>query len=62
MSWRRKEPGHQQPWYWPSYTELTRSPHVKGYKYGTKHSKDDLLNYIAKGFFLAYVHLMQYNT
>ena len=18
MSWRRKEPGHQQPWYWPS--------------------------------------------
>ena len=30
MSWRRKEPGHQQPWYWPSLTELTRSPHVKG--------------------------------
>ena len=30
MSWRRKEPGHQQPWYWPSWTELTRSPHVKG--------------------------------
>ena len=18
MSWQRKEPGHQQPWYWPS--------------------------------------------
>ena len=29
MSWRRKEPGHQQPWYWPSQTEITRSPHVK---------------------------------
>ena len=23
MFWRRKEPGHQQPWYWPSYTEIT---------------------------------------
>ena len=31
MSWRRKEPGHQQPWYWPSLTEITRSPHVKGF-------------------------------
>ena len=31
MSWRRKEPGHQQPWYWPSQTEITRSPHVKGF-------------------------------
>ena len=30
MSWRRKEPGHQQPWYWPSWTKITRSPHVKG--------------------------------
>ena len=30
MSWRRKEPGHQQPRYWPSWTEITRSPHVKG--------------------------------
>ena len=30
MSWRVKEPGHQQPWYWPSSTEITRSPHVKG--------------------------------
>ena len=30
MSWRRKEPGHQQPWYWPSYNEVTRCPHVKG--------------------------------
>ena len=25
MSWRRKEPGHQQPWYWPSLT-----PHATG--------------------------------
>ena len=24
------EPEHQQPWYWPSETESTRSPHVKG--------------------------------
>ena len=31
MSWRRKEPGHHQPWYWHSSTEITRSPHVKGY-------------------------------
>ena len=23
MSWRRKEPGHQQPWYWPSPRTLT---------------------------------------
>ena len=29
MTWRRKEPGHQQPWYWPGKTELSRSPHVK---------------------------------
>ena len=24
MSWRRKEPAHQQPWYWPSQNEITR--------------------------------------
>ena len=30
MSWGRKEPGLQQPWYWPSSTEITLSPHVKG--------------------------------
>ena len=29
MSRRRKEPGHQRPWYWPSLTEITRFPHVK---------------------------------
>ena len=28
MSWRRKEPGHQQPWYLLCWTELIRSPHV----------------------------------
>ena len=28
VPWRRKEPGHQQPWYWPSLTEITRSPHL----------------------------------
>ena len=22
MSWQSKEPGHQQPWYWPSWTEF----------------------------------------
>ena len=32
MPWRRKEPGYQQPWYWPSSTEITQSPHVKGFK------------------------------
>ena len=30
MSWRRKEPGHQQTWYWLCWTELIRSPHCKG--------------------------------
>ena len=29
MSWRRKEPGHQQPRYWPSYTDLTRARTLK---------------------------------
>ena len=29
VSWRRKEPGHQQLWYWHSLTEIIRSPHVK---------------------------------
>ena len=28
VSWRRKEPGHQQPWYLLCWTELIRSPHV----------------------------------
>ena len=33
MSWRRKKPGHQQPWYWPSESDLLVSlwnsdPHV----------------------------------
>ena len=30
MSWRRKEPGHQQPWYWLCWTGKIRFPHVKG--------------------------------
>ena len=30
MSWWRKEPGHQQPWYWSRQTKITRSSHVKG--------------------------------
>ena len=25
MPWRRKEPRHEQPWYWPSQIEITRS-------------------------------------
>ena len=33
MSWRREGPGHQQPWYLLCWTELIRSPHVKGYKW-----------------------------
>ena len=28
MPWRRKGPWHEQPWYCPSLTEITRSPHV----------------------------------
>ena len=31
MTWWWKEPGHQQPWYWPSWNEVTRSLHVKGH-------------------------------
>ena len=31
MSWRSKEPGHQQPWYWLRWTEIIGSPQVKGY-------------------------------
>ena len=31
MSWRRKEPGHQQPWYWLCWTELIQSWHVQDY-------------------------------
>ena len=22
MSWQHKEPGHQQPWYWPGYADI----------------------------------------
>ena len=29
MPWRRKEPGHQQPWYLLCWTKLIRSPHIK---------------------------------
>ena len=31
MTWRRKEPGHQQPWYWLGWTRLTLSQHVGTY-------------------------------
>ena len=24
MTWRHKEPGHQQLWYWPSYSKITQ--------------------------------------
>ena len=27
---RRKEPGHQQPWYWPGYRRIFRPQHPKG--------------------------------
>ena len=33
MSWRRKEPGHQQPWYWLWWNELFRSPLIKGWNF-----------------------------
>ena len=29
MIWRRKEPGHRQPWYLLCWTRIIRSPHVK---------------------------------
>ena len=25
-----KEPGHQQPWYWPSYLRIFQLQHYKG--------------------------------
>ena len=31
MSWWRKEPGHQQSWYWLCWTKIIQAPHVKGY-------------------------------
>ena len=31
MTWRCKEPGYQQSWYWPNWTEITQSRHAKGY-------------------------------
>ena len=43
MPWRRKEPEHQQPWYWPIQTELTGSPHVKGWKWMIAHQ--DILTF-----------------
>ena len=30
MSWRHKEPGHQQQCYWPCWTGIIWSPYVKG--------------------------------
>ena len=30
MTWRLKDPGHQQQWYLLCWTELIRYPHVKG--------------------------------
>ena len=30
MSWRRKEPGHQQPWYFAVLDRIYLVPHVKG--------------------------------
>ena len=30
MNWRRKGPGHQQPWYLECWNGLVQSPHVKG--------------------------------
>ena len=31
MPWRRKSPGHQQPWYWASNLELSQFQHLKGW-------------------------------
>ena len=31
MVWRRKEPGHQQPWYWPCLLTVFHCPHGKGW-------------------------------
>ena len=29
MTWRREEPGHQQPWYWLNHTRIFNSSRVK---------------------------------
>ena len=29
MTWRRQEPGHQQPWYWPSCPGIFQAVHYK---------------------------------
>ena len=44
MSWRRKEPGHQQPWYFLCWAELIRSPHVKGQTRIWVHSPSESLD------------------
>ena len=31
MSWRRKEPGHQSPFYWLCWTGLIGSADIEGY-------------------------------
>ena len=31
MLWWRKEPEHQQPWYWPSSPRIFQGQHQKGY-------------------------------
>ena len=31
MPWRRKEPGHKQPWYLLCSTEFILAPHLKGF-------------------------------
>ena len=36
MTGWRKEPWHQLPWYGPSWTGITRSPHVKGWLIETR--------------------------
>ena len=48
MSWRRKEPGYQQPWYWLCWTRIIRSLHVNALRprQNGRHFADDIFKRI----------------
>ena len=48
MSWRRKEPGCQQPWYWLCWTRIIRSLHVNTLRsrQNGRHFADDIFKRI----------------
>ena len=46
MSWRRKEPGHQQPWYWPSWTDVTLRVNTLRRRQNGRHFADNIFSCI----------------